>query len=305
MIELTHVSKRYGQVVAVEDVSMHVGAGRIFGLIGHNGAGKSTLIKMMLGILPASEGDIRIRGREVRGPGFRDLRRGISYLPENVALYDNLTGLETMRFLARLKSADAAQCAELLGRVGLADAMHRNVREYSKGMRQRLGFAQALIGKPELLFLDEPTNGLDPVAIHAFYDALAVLRDDGATILISTHLLAEIQTRVDGLAIIANGRLIAQGTVAGLTAEADLPVELRLQVRESALERVLRELDETGFVTLAAYDETTVVCNVMRMHKIELLSALAGMGDMLAEFEFREPTLEALYLHHQHQGSRP
>ena len=146
-----------------------------------------------------------------RGRDFRAARRAIGYLPENVVLYDNLSGLETLRFFARLKGAPLAQCQPTLERVGLAHAGARPVREYSKGMRQRLGFAQALLGNPQVLFLDEPTNGLDPQAIRDFYATLRGLSQQGVTIVITSHILAELQERVGRLGIMASGKLQAVG----------------------------------------------------------------------------------------------
>jgi len=301
MIRLQGVGKRYGAVHAVSGVDLTVAPGRIVGLVGHNGAGKSTLLKMMLGILAPSEGRLRIAGRDVGGPGFRQLRRQIGYLPENVVLYDNLDGLETLRFFARLKSADPSQCEALLERVGLADAARRNVRGYSKGMRQRLGFAQALLGSPRLMFLDEPTNGLDPLAIHAFYDTLQALREAGTTVLISSHLLAEIQSRLDDLAILANGRLVATGTVAALAADAALPARARITPEPAAHAAVQQALTQAGFA-VAAVDAATLACDVPHARKARLLAALGPLEQALRGFELQEPTLEDLYLHHQHKA---
>lgn len=297
MIEIEAVSRRYGAVLAVDRVDLQIGAGRIYGLVGHNGAGKSTLMKMMLGIVTPSAGRLRIDGRDVSGAGFRALRRTIGYLPENVALYDNLSGLETLRFFARLKSTDPAQCAPLLERVGLGAAADRSVRGYSKGMRQRLGFAQALLGAPRLLFLDEPTNGLDPVAIHGFYDTLMQLRADGATVLINSHLLAEIESRLDGLAILANGRLVAEGTVARLSAAAQLPAQAHIEVRGDHAPMVA-VLAAAGFDARPDKDGG-LHCAVAQARKPALLAALAGQGELLAGFALQEPTLEDIYLRHQ------
>ena len=148
------VHKHFGAIRAVDGVDLDIRAGELFGLIGHNGAGKSTLFRMLLGLISATAGEIRIDGAKVGGGEFRAVRRRLGYLPENVVLYDNLTGLETLDCFARLKGTPPAANAALLERVGLAPAARRRVREYSKGMRQRLGFAQALLGSPRLLFLD-------------------------------------------------------------------------------------------------------------------------------------------------------
>jgi Cu-processing system ATP-binding protein len=231
-IALHSVSKHYGAICAVDGVDLRVERGEIFGLIGHNGAGKSTLFKLMLGLTPPSSGEILINGGSVSGSGFRATRRSLGYLPENVVLYDNLSGLETLHFFAKLKGADFKQCAPTLARVGLAHAGGRPLREYSKGMRQRLGFAQALLGRPQVLFLDEPTNGLDPQAIRDFYLILSELRDSGVTILITSHILAELQERVDRLAIMAAGRIQALGTVHGLREQQQAPLRIDLRLSE-------------------------------------------------------------------------
>ena len=223
-IETRGVSKHYGALRAVDGVDLTVQRGEIFGLIGHNGAGKSTLFKMMLGLIAPTEGEILINGCSVRGRGFRAARRHIGYLPENVVLYDNLSGLETLHFFARLKGAPRAQCAPTLERVGLGHAAKRPLREYSKGMRQRLGFAQALLGAPRVLFLDEPTNGLDPQAIRDFYATLRGLQGEGVTVVITSHILAELQERVDRLAIMANGRIQALGSVQALREQTHMPL---------------------------------------------------------------------------------
>jgi len=222
--------KVYGAVRAVDGVDLEIGNGEVFGLIGHNGAGKSTLFKMMLGLVRATEGEIRVHGAPVHGRGFRAVRRGIGYLPENVVLYDNLSGNETLRYFARLKGASLAECAPALERVGLAHAAHRAVREYSKGMRQRLGFAQALLGSPRVLFLDEPTTGLDPEAIRDFYATLRELRGQGVTMILTSHILAELQERVDRLAILSAGRVQAVGSVQSLRERVDLPLRMEVPV---------------------------------------------------------------------------
>jgi Cu-processing system ATP-binding protein len=304
IIEIENVAKHYGMVRAVDDVSLRVQAGQIFGLTGHNGAGKSTLFKMMLGILRPTSGSIRIRGERIERGSPLSVRRGVGYLPENLALYDNVSGLETLRFFARIKSADVNTCAALLDRVGLTDAARRKVREYSKGMRQRLGFAQALIGHPSLLLLDEPTNGLDPVATRAFYDALNELRSDGVSVVISSHLLSEIQPHVDALAIMANGRVLAQGSVAELGRTAELPVRVRVDAREETFDRVQNALSEAGFDKMTR-EENSLHFDTPVARKLALIAVLAALGDAVTGFEMAEPTLEDVFLRLSHRGVKP
>lgn len=301
-IVLRGVSKHYGAVRAVDGVNLEVGYGELFGLIGHNGAGKSTLFKMMLGLVPVSEGDIHVAGASVRTAAFRAARRQIGYLPENLALYDNLNGLETLRFFARLKGVSmsncAADCEALLARVGLLGAASKPVRAYSKGMRQRLGFAQALLGAPRVLFLDEPTNGLDPAAIHDFYAMLQMLREQGVTILITSHILAELQQRIDRLAIMADGRILALGSVADLREQADLPLTLALRIESGSRATFWQQLAplraqgveiEDG----AAEQDLTLRCR--RVAKMHVLAALQPLGGRLLDLQIQEASLEDLF----------
>ena len=295
-ITLRGVSKHYAALRAVDGVDLEVRRGEVFGLIGHNGAGKSTLFKMMLGLVLPTTGQIHIAGEPVSGRGFRAVRRQVGYLPENVVLWDNLSGLETLRFLARLKGAPASDCASALDRVGLAQVAARPVREYSKGMRQRLGFAQALLGAPQVLLLDEPTAGLDPQAIRAFYDTLAGLRAQGVTIVLSSHILAELQVRVDRLAVLSNGRVLALGSVQQLREQQDLPLTVLLRLAADdvpAAEQALAALPGAGLVPQRVADGLRLRCP--RAAKVTLLQALAPLGARLLDVQVIEPSLEDLF----------
>ena len=288
------VRKHYGAIRAVDGVDLDVRSGELFGLIGHNGAGKSTMFKMMLGLIPATAGEIRIDGAVVGGSNFRAVRRSVGYLPENVVLYDNLTGLETLQFFARLKAAPLADCAPALERVGLSHAAKRRVREYSKGMRQRLGFAQALLGKPRILFLDEPTTGLDPEAIRGFYAILRQLKSEGVTMVITSHILAEIQERVDRLAIMTAGKVQASGTVQALREEMDLPLWFSVHVAPEDFDAVRNALGHLPVIAIEARDDHVAV-QCRRESKMAVIEALAGLDGRVRDLTVREPSLEDVF----------
>lgn len=298
VIEVRAVSRQFGALRAVDEVDLDVMPGELFGLIGHNGAGKSTLFRMMLGLLEPTAGEIRILGESVHGRAFRAVRRRVGYLPENLAFYDNLRGDETLRYFARLKGVPETQCASLLTRVGLEHAAQRRVSEYSKGMRQRLGLAQALLGTPALLFLDEPTTGLDPEAIREFYVLLAQLQAEGVTMILSSHILAEIQDRVSRLAILRSGRIQACGTVQALREHLELPLRLNVQLSTPAVEGSLRAaLYGQGIAELKTLDGG-ISFPCPREAKMRVLALVAGMGPAIRDIHVQEASLEDVYLGH-------
>ena len=288
------VTKHYGAVRAVDGVDLAIARGELFGVIGHNGAGKSTLFKMMLGLTPPTSGEIVIGHASVTGRDFRAVRRRIGYLPENVVLYDNLTGLETLQFFSRLKGAPIEDCVPALARVGLVDAAKRRVREYSKGMRQRLGFAQALLGQPHILFLDEPTSGLDPQAIREFYTILRGLRSEGVTMVLSSHILADIQERVDRLAIMAAGRIQAVGSVQALREQMDLPLWFDIRIAAADFDAVRAALGHLPISAIEAHDDHVAV-QCRREAKMAVLEALAALDGRVLDLHVREPSLEDVF----------
>lgn len=295
VVEVQGVLKRFGDIHAVDGVDLAVREGELLGLIGHNGAGKSTLFRLMLGLLAPDRGEIRLLGEPVRGSNFREVRRAIGYLPENVVFYDNLSGRETLAFFAELKGTGTGEVDALLERVGLAAAAGRPVRGYSKGMRQRLGFAQALLGRPRLLLLDEPTNGLDPRGIRDFYAMLAGLKREGVTVLLSSHNLAEIEERVDRLALMRLGQLQAVGTVEALREQLRLPVRIRLTMAPGAVALLTARLAAVaGCRLISSGGDGFVHCG--RERKMAVLAALAEAGGAVSDVQIREPSLEDVFL---------
>jgi Cu-processing system ATP-binding protein len=296
VIEVQGACKRFDEIRAVDDVSFVVPVGMLFGLIGHNGAGKSTLIRLMLGLIGPDSGSISILGEPVGGPRFRDVRRHVGYLPENVTLYDNLTGEETLRFYAELKGVATGACAPLLETLGLTHAARRSVRTYSKGMRQRLGFAQALLGDPRVLFLDEPTSGLDPEGVREFYRFLFELRDRGVTILLSSHNLAQIQDRVDALALLRDGQLQAAGTVQQLREALNLPVTIRASPHEGIDGRVHELLAHLPGCSVRQGPGPEFLITCGQRDKVTVLTTLLASDHLFNDLRIQEPSLEDVFL---------
>lgn len=292
-IEVTGVAKRYNGTWVLTDVSTSVAAGQITGLLGHNGAGKTTLIKLLLGLIQPTQGEVRVLGTPVTLETRRDVHRRIGYLPENAAFYGNLTARETIAYIARLKKRPAAEGVALLDQVGLASAADKRVRTFSKGMRQRLGLAQALLGSPDLLLLDEPTGGLDPRGIRQFLDLIRDLRTQGKTIVISSHLLAELEAHLDRAVVLSHGRIVAQGPLAEMRDAAHLPLTIRARMNDP--QTVLDELSLAEHVVNRAYhDSAEVELEVAPQGKLDLIRRLLTLPG-LADISVKEPSLPEIY----------
>jgi len=219
MITVESLTKSYGSFTAVDDVTFTAQPGRVTGFLGPNGAGKSTTMRVMVGLTPPGSGEVRVLGRR-----FRDLPdpgREVGVLLDASAQHAGRTGREILTIAALTMGLPRARVDEMLARVSLTDdEASRRVRNYSLGMRQRLGIATALLGEPEVLILDEPANGLDPAGIRWMRDLLRGFADDGGTVLLSSHLLHEIEVIADDIVVIGNGRIVAQGTKEELLASA-------------------------------------------------------------------------------------
>jgi Cu-processing system ATP-binding protein len=291
--EWRKVGKRYGPVIAVEDVSLELRAGEVTALVGQNGAGKTTLIKLLLGLVRPDTGDVRISGRDPAGSSGSHARRALGFLPENVAFHGAMTGRELMAFYARLKRVSTARNAELLARVGIAHAADRRVGTYSKGMRQRLGVAQALIGDPQLLVFDEPTSGLDPASRRDVFDMIDTLRASGATVLLSTHGLVEVEERVDRVVIMHRGRLRAAGTLEELRSESRAKARIVVRTRPCCTGQVLAALP-AGASCLHRSD-TGLTLEVKPQDKVALVRAVLAAGDVVEDVEMHTAGLQELY----------
>jgi len=233
------------RVRAVDGIDLEIGPREVFGLLGPNGSGKSTTIKVLLGLLHKTSGLVAVFGRS---PTDVEIKRRIGYLPEETHLYPFLTARETLEHYGRLFQLDAPvrrrRVDELLDMVGLSAAQHRQLHEFSKGMQRRVALAQALINDPELLILDEPTSGLDPLGAKQVKELILELGRRGKTVLLSSHLLADVEDCVDRAAILYGGRIRAQGTIDELLDEPDRVVIETDALDERALEEVRRVLQD-------------------------------------------------------------
>jgi ABC-2 type transport system ATP-binding protein len=216
MLNVDHLTKRYGPVTAVDDLSFEVGPGRVTGFLGPNGAGKTTTLRMLLGLAAPTSGTATIDGLRYRD--LPDPARTVGVALENDCFHPGRSGREHLRIMATAAGISRGRPAQVLDLVGLAEAGHRRVGTYSLGMRQRLSLAAALLGDPGLLIMDEPLNGLDPDGIRWMRDLLRRLAGEGRTVLVSSHLLAEAAQTVDDVVVIHRGRLAAEGPVAELAA---------------------------------------------------------------------------------------
>lgn len=290
-VELHNVYQQYGTMAVLDNISLNVAEGEVLGLFGHNGAGKTTTVRLILGLLQATTGQVRVLGGT---PGDSDIRRDIGFLPENVTFYPQLTGRETLLHFARLKGAAVQQVDDLLEQVGLTAASSKRVKTYSKGMRQRLGLAQALLGRPRLLLLDEPTVGLDPIATQELYQVVGRLRDEGTSIVICSHVLPGVEPYIDRAAVLALGRLEAIGSLHDLRTQAQLPVRIRaagLTVAQLSAPDVqaIRPLHGAWHeVLVAPADKLATVQRILQLQPQDL--------------EVQPPSLEDLYCYYMEKA---
>jgi ABC-2 type transport system ATP-binding protein len=244
-VEVRGVEKRYGSLMAVADLSFEAAEGEILGVLGPNGAGKTTAIRVLTTILAPTRGTFAVAG--IPHTRAAEIRRRIGVLPESAGYPEHQTGEEYLRYHARLygrsRAGARAVAAVLLDEVGLADRSRSLISTYSRGMRQRLGIARALVNEPQVVFLDEPTLGLDPAGQRQM---LAIVRriaqERGATVLLSTHLLAEVEETCSRVLILNRARAVALGTVAEVAARAAAPRAARLSIPAADKERALRAL---------------------------------------------------------------
>ncbi len=306
MIEISHLTKRYGEHLAVSDLSFTVDSGQIYGFLGPNGAGKSTTMNIMTGCLSATEGSVRIDGHDI----FEEpnqAKKLIGYLPEQPPLYMNETPEEYLRFVGEAKGLRGVelerQINEVISQTGIKEVAHRRISALSKGYKQRVGIAQALLGNPKVIILDEPTVGLDPIQIIEIRDLIKELGQTH-TVIFSSHILSEVQAICDQIIMIAKGKLVAFDTPENLEKHLLSPNEVVLTSDDSAAEiRVLLEgvdhitdltLEETGTGLVTARIKTDL-SNVYDLSRT-VFFAFAAAGKALLELTVKKANLEDIFL---------
>ena len=242
VIKIEHLAKTFAlgffrkKVKAITDVNLEVNRGEIFGLLGPNGAGKTTTLKVLLGLLRPTAGKAELLGSAI---GNVSVKKRLGYLPESPYFYEYLTGRELLRFTGQLFEIDSKtnskRAGELIDRVGLNHAADRPLRRYSKGMLQRIGLAQALVNNPELVILDEPLTGLDPLGRKHVRELVASLREEGKTVVLSSHILSDVELLADRVAILVNGRTVDTGRLDRLVDAKVINTEILVQGAEPAL----------------------------------------------------------------------
>ena len=294
------LTKRYGEAVVVDALDFDILKGETFGLLGPNGAGKTTTILMMLGLTEVSAGTVVVAGHDpVRRP--REVKRRVGYLPDLVGFYDHMTAVENLTYTARLmgfgRDVREARIAEALARVRLSDVAHKSVATFSRGMRQRLGLAELIVKRAEIAILDEPTSGLDPQSTHEFLDMIGQLKREGVTILITSHLLDQVQRLCDRVALFRGGKILVMGTVPELARQV-LGAGFVVDVEAAAApgkELGARLGAIPGVLNVQQTSEATYRLTADHDVRAEAARAVVAADGALTRLSVDNPSLDAIY----------
>ena len=295
------LTKKYGDFTAVDKLDLTVEPGEIFGLLGPNGAGKTTTILMLLGLSEPTSGTARVLDMDP-ATSPTAIKRYVGYLPDNVGFYSGMSGRQNLRYTARLNRIPRERTEELiesnLKRVGLADAGNKKVETYSRGMRQRLGLADVLIKEPSIIILDEPTTAIDPAGVEEVLALVRELADEGAAILLASHLLHQVQQVCDRVGIFVSGKLVASGTTDKLAAQAaNGPIEIEI-IAAPPLDAVRQALVKVSGVTKVepdTRDKDMLVVTANRDVRAELARALVDAGHPPYHLRRRGDELDEIY----------
>ncbi|MDE2062217.1 MAG: ABC transporter ATP-binding protein [Bradyrhizobium sp.] len=297
VISAEGLTKRYGNTNAVDNISFEIRKGEVFGLLGPNGAGKTTTILMMLGLTEISSGRIQVLGYDpARQP--LQVKRRVGYLPDSVGFYDQLSAVENLSYTAKLMGLPLKErrfrIEQALKRVRLDDVAHKRVATFSRGMRQRLGLAEIIVKKAEIAILDEPTSGLDPQATLEFLDLIRELKAEGITVLLSSHLLDQVQRICDRVALFQSGRIVLMGSVAELSVQvlgAGFVVEV--EAEGSGIAQRLATIPGVSSVERLTEDRFRMTAE--RDVRPDAARAVVAVNGSLRRLSVDEPSLEAIY----------
>ena len=289
MLEASHLTKVIGERTIVDDVSFVLQPGEVFGFLGPNGAGKTTTIRMLVGLIRPTAGEVRVCGYDLRRD-FERAMRCIGCIVENPDLYRFMTGRENLEHFARMLRVDTTEVERVAGMVNLAHRLEQRVGTYSLGMRQRLGIAQAMLGSPRVLILDEPANGLDPAGIREIRELLRTLaRERNMSVFVSSHLLAEVELTCDRVSIIHRGRILREGTVAELIS-SQRTMEFRVSDPDAAA-AILR-----GRSLEFTRSDRTLVVPIDESEAPALVSSFTSAGLDVFRAQPRVHTLEEMFI---------
>jgi ABC-2 type transport system ATP-binding protein len=294
------LTKLYGEAVVVDALDFDILRGETFGLLGPNGAGKTTTILMMLGLTDVSAGTVMVAGYDpVRQP--LDVKRRVGYLPDSVGFYDHMTAVENLTYTARLMGFDRnvreVRIADALARVRLSDVAHKRVATFSRGMRQRLGLAELIMKHAEIAILDEPTSGLDPQSTHEFLDMIGELKREGVTVLITSHLLDQVQRLCDRVALFRDGKILVMGTVPELARQV-LGAGFVVDVEAAAApgkELAARLGAIAGVLSVQQTTEATYRLTADHDVRAEAARAVVAADGALTRLSVDNPSLDAIY----------
>ena len=294
VIQTDGLTKRYGRILAVDELSLNVPRGRIYGLLGPNGSGKTTLMSMLLGLVRPTAGNFTLFGSPPGGGGLERQLHRIGAIIETPTFYPYLSGRNNLAYFQGISGrGHNDELDDLLDRVGLSGRGGDKYQTYSLGMKQRLGLAYSLLGDPELLVLDEPTNGMDPAGMAEVRDLIRSLSDGGRTVILSSHLLHEVELVCDSLAILSHGRLIAEGDVTELLRERG-QAKVRLRTTDNAKAREI--LTALSWVDSVSADSGYLVAGVESDRSWELTAALSRNEVYVAEMTPSQMSLEQYFL---------
>ena len=291
-IETMSLSRRFGNILAVDKLDLHVPPGSIYGFLGPNGSGKTTTIRMLIGLIHADEGNVQIFNRQLEKQRLAALEQ-IGALVELPSLYPHLTGWENLELTRRLVNVNPSHIHRVLDIVDLTPDAKRLVRGYSLGMRQRLALALALLREPKLLILDEPTNGLDPAGIHEMRNLIRTLpAEHGITVFISSHLLSEVEQMATDVGIINAGKLLFQGSLSELQAQQ----QEQIVIETNKLEDAIQILQAAGWIATSQQDGRLVIAGHLTTKAAQINATLVHAGlDVFALYHTR-PSLEEMFL---------